>query len=83
MKIKATNIQYDIGFEDVADMLDVDTEFILRCEEIEDKVSEKVEAIEATLPSELVVDVESVEDVADAISDETGFLVKSFNTELC
>lgn len=64
MKVKVTNIVYDIDIDDDS------SQFVLNSD----------------LPSEMIVDVDGIIDVeseiADAISDRTGWCVQGFNYEI-
>lgn len=78
-KVKCTKIKYCVEDEDVADKVsDPDDE---------DEVAEKIAEIKADLPTELEVEVECTEKgledaVAEAISDETGWLTEDFEMEV-
>jgi hypothetical protein len=64
MKVKVTNIVYDIDIDDDS------SQFVLNSD----------------LPSEMIVEVDGIIDVeseiADAISDRTGWCVQGFNYEI-
>ncbi len=64
MKVKVTNIVYDIDIDDDS------SQFVLNSD----------------LPSEMIVEVDGIIDVeseiADAISDRTGWCVEGFNYEI-
>jgi hypothetical protein len=64
MKVKVTNIVYDIDIDDDS------SQFVLNSD----------------LPSEMIVDVDGIIDVeseiADAISDRTGWCVQGYNYEI-
>ena len=77
-KVKVNSVDYYVTEEDVIDYVSDD-------EDIADKIKE----IKSSLPQELVLVVtcncapESVEDeIADAISEETGWLINSFTYDI-
>ena len=78
-QIKVTSVDYCVEDEDVIDYVSEDP----TDEEIENKIAE----IKATLPQELDLEItcelEDLEDeIADAISDETGWLNNSFTYDI-
>lgn len=78
-QIKVTSVDYCVEDEDVIDYVSEDP----TDEEIENKIAE----IKATLPQELDLEItcepEDLEDqIADAISEETGWLNNSFTYEI-
>jgi len=92
MKYKVTNISYYIGHEDVSDDLD-EEDFALRSDYIEE-CDNRIAEIEESLPTEMIVDVSDDPDsfmrvfnidlrdeIMDAISDKTGWLVNGFDYE--
>lgn len=77
---KITNIEYDIGFEDVADMI---FEYLEDCthEEIEQAAADQIAYVKRGLPKEMVLEADNLENICDIISDKTGFLVNSCECE--
>ena len=74
-KYVVTNIKYSIDFQDITDYLETDEFSDIEEENAREEIAE-------TLPSYLIVEVEDEEELADAISDETGWCVESFNSNL-
>ena len=79
-KVKVNSVDYYITEEDVIDYVSDDED-----EDIDDKIKE----IKSSLPQELVLVItcncapEYVEDkIADAISEETGWLINSFTYDI-
>lgn len=77
-KLLATNIDYCVEEEDVIDLVDSDDEI-----EIENKINE----IKSSLPQALEIECECESDelddeIADAISNKTGWLINSFDYEI-
>lgn len=73
-KIRTTHIDYCIEYEDVCDYVK------------EEEVDNEIERIKSSLPQHLELEVECDEDdlddvVCDAISNETGWLINSFEYE--
>lgn len=85
MKYKITNIHYYISHEDVADEFD-EEDFALRSDYIEE-CDNRIAEIEESLPAEMIVEVPDDPDadlddeIMDAISDKTGWLVNGFDYE--
>lgn len=85
MKYKVTNISYYIGHEDVSDDLD-EEDFALRSDYIEE-CDNRIAEIEESLPAEMIVevpddpDIDLDDEIMDAISDKTGWLVNGFDYE--
>ena len=79
-KVKVNSVDYCVTEEDVIDYVSDDED-----EDIDDKIKE----VKSDLPQELVLVVtcncapEQVEDeIADAISEETGWLINSFTYDI-
>ena len=84
-KLKCYNIDYDVSWEDVESNCDVPTD--LDDDDLDEWYDLKVEEIKATLPKEVIIEVEcdeeDLEDVAvDALSEETGWLINSYDYEI-
>lgn len=86
MRLSVCNIEYKIDIEDVIDMFNED-DFASRSDLIE-ACEDKIEEIIESLPTEMDVsidvqnknDEEEIDDsILDAISNQTGWLVKSFS----
>lgn len=74
MKYVITNIKYSIDFQDIANYLETDEFSDIEEENAREEITE-------TLPSYLIIEAEDEEELADAISDETGWCVESFNSD--
>lgn len=70
MRIKVTDIDWCVEEEDVYEMFD--------CEPTDEQVEEKILEIKNALPKEAVVEVDDLDEIADALSDEFGWLVNDF-----
>ena len=85
MKYKITNIRYYIGHEDVADEFD-EEDFALRSDYIEE-CDNRIAEIEENLPTEMIVelpddpDIDLDDEITEAISDKTGWLVSGYDYE--
>lgn len=75
-KYIVTNIDYAIEEEDVEDYLDNDD---LDEDELEKEIQKKIEEIRKSLPKKLIIKVSDEDDIADEISDRTGWLVNDFD----
>lgn len=80
-RIKITKVDYCVEEEDVIDLVNVRPEYSTAWY---DAIDKKIEEIKSTLPQQFRFDVdcddeEDLEDIiCDNISDETGWLVNSF-----
>lgn len=87
-KVKTTNIDYYITYEDINfDPWDSCFNTDDDMEEVERKADEEIAKIKDNLPQELELEIEcdpeDLDDmVCDAISEETGWLVNSFDYEI-
>ena len=85
-KLKCYNIDYDVSWEDVESNCEVPTD--LDDDDLDEWYDLKVEEIKASLPKEVIIEVEcdeeDLEDVAvDALSEETGWLINSYDYVIC
>ena len=83
-KLKCYNIDYCVEEEDVIDSVAVRPQYTTSWY---DAIEEKIEEIKADLPKEVIIEIEcdeeDLEDVAvDALSEETGWLINSFDYEI-
>jgi hypothetical protein len=82
-KVKTTHIDYDIGFGDVCDSIEeTHPEVQFESEEFDELVEQEIDRLKNSLPQELDLEVtcapEDLDDyVADAVSEETNWLVNS------
>lgn len=81
-KLKCFDIDYDISWEDVENNFEVPTDF--DDEDLDSWYELKIEEIRATLPKEVIIEVEAdeedLEDVTvDTLSEETGWLINSYD----
>ena len=84
-KLKCFDIDYYVGWEDVENNCEVPTD--LDDDDLDEWYDLKVEEIKATLPKEVIIEIEcdeeDLEDVAvDALSEETGWLINSYDYEI-
>lgn len=75
--IRAYNIDYYVGAEDIDEGYDIPDE----------EIEMRIEQIKSQLESELILEVEATEEdlewvIADAISEETGWLIEGFSYEV-
>ena len=85
-QIKVTSVDYYIGYEDLA-FDPFDTCFEENIDAAVRKADEEIESIKANLPQELDLEItcdpDDLEDmIADAISEETGWLNNSFTYDI-
>ena len=85
--VKVTNIDYCIEEEDVCDEIADDVSIEEDSEEYYEAIQNKIKEIKADLPQTFTFTFECTEDelddlIAEEISDETGWLVNSFEKEI-
>ena len=85
--VKVTNIDYCIEEEDVCDEIADDVSIEEDSEEYYEAIQNKIKEIKADLPQTFTFTFECAEDelddlIAEEISDETGWLVNSFEKEI-
>jgi len=86
-KIKVTSVDYCVEKEDVCEKICEDVTIEEDSEEFYDAIHEEIERVKTSLPQELELEIEcepeDLEDqIADAISEETGWLNNSFTYEI-
>ena len=86
-QIKVTSVDYCVEAEDVCQEFDNDPTLEEDSEEYYDAINAKIAKIKASLPQtmdlEICCDPEDLEDqIADAISEETGWLNNSFTYDI-
>ena len=78
-KVKVTSVDYCVEDEDVID-------YVEDCDD-EEEIEAKIEEIKSSLPQTLELDIEGDREdlddlVCDAISNETGWLINSFDYKI-
>ena len=86
-KVKVTEVNYCVTYEDVCWQFDNDASIEEDSDEYYDAIRKEIEKIEASLPQTLELEVEcepeDLDDVVcDAISEETGWLINSFKYDV-
>lgn len=86
-KVRAYDIEYCVEDEDVCEEFDNDTELEEDSEEYYDAINKRIEQIKSELPQDIVFSIEcpkkDLEDeIANAISEETGWLVEGFSYDI-
>ena len=75
MKLKITNINWCVEEEDVIDLFED--------EPTQKEINDEIKKIKKSLPKTATVEVDDEEEIADALSDEYGWLVESFDYKKC
>jgi len=73
MKVAVSKIKWCIEREDVEDYLEDLSEHVTTPDP-----DEYIEELKKTLPTEVVLDVDDEDEIADTLSDKYGWLVESF-----
>lgn len=86
-KVKTTSIDYCVEEEDVCWQFDNDPEIEEDSEEYYDAIAAEIRKIKASLPQTLELEIECEpedlgDEVCEAISEETGWLVNDFSFEI-
>lgn len=86
-KVRAYDISYCVEDEDVCQEFDNDTELEEDSEEYYDAINERIEQIKSELPQDMVFNItcpakELEDEIANAISEETGWLVEGFSYDI-
>lgn len=72
MKVAVSKIKWCIEQEDVEETV------IFNHEPTQEDIEREIEVIKESLPTEVVMEVDDEDEIADKLSDEYGWLVESF-----
>lgn len=72
MKVAVSKIKWCIEQEDVEETV------IFNHEPTQEDIEREIEVIKESLPTEVVMEVEDEDEIADKLTDEYGWLVESF-----
>ena len=87
-KVKVTDIDYDVSWEDVSNTVEEKFPNIsYDSDEFDELVEEEIEKIKADLPHELIIEVTCAKDdleeyIADEITDRTDWLVNDYSYKI-
>lgn len=86
-KVRAYDINYCVEDEDVCQEFDNDPSIEEDSEEYYDAINERIAQIKSELPQDMVFSItcpgrELEDEIADAISNETGWLVEGFSYDI-